>query len=288
MLNGNLKLAIQKKGRLTEKSLQLLKNCGIEVETYSERLLITARNFELDILFLRDDDIPEYVQDGVADIGIVGGNVVAEKEANVEVIKKLGFGKCSLMIAVPEKYSLNNVKELNEKTIATSYPNILNTYLKQNNITAKIIELSGSVEISPSLGVADCICDIVSTGTTLKMNHLVKSFTVYETESLLISCKKKFSDEKQKLIDSLIMRIDSALHARKSKYLMMNIPKDSLSIIKKKLPALKSPTILSLADESMLALHAVIPADKFWEIQNDLKNAGASDILLLPIENIIL
>lgn len=288
MLNGNLKLAIQKKGRLTEKSLQLLKNCGIDVENYSERLLISARNFELDILFLRDDDIPEYVQDGVADIGIVGGNVVTEKQADVKVIKELGFGKCSLMIAVPEKYSLNNISGLNGKTIATSYPNILQNYLTENNINAKIIQLSGSVEISPSLGVADFICDIVSTGTTLKMNHLKPSFTVYDSQSLLISRKNKFDEEKQKIVDSLVMRIDSALNARKSKYLMMNIPKESLNQVKEKLPALKSPTILSLADESMLALHAVIPADKFWEIQSDLKNAGASGILLLPIENIIL
>jgi len=288
MLNGNLKLAVQKSGRLTDKSLQLLRNCGIDVENYSERLLITARNFELDILFLRDDDIPEYVQDGVADLGIVGGNVVTEKQADVEIIKKLGFGKCELLIAVPEKYSLKNVNELNGKTIATSYPNILKNFLQKNKIEAKIIELSGSVEISPSLGVSDFICDIVSTGTTLKMNHLKPSFTVYETESVLISSKNKFTPEKQKLVDSLAMRIDSALNARKSKYLMMNIPKSSLDIIKDKLPSLKSPTVLALADETMLALHAVIPADKFWEIQSDLKNAGASGILLLPIENIIL
>ena len=162
MLNGNLKLAVQKKGRLTEKSLQLLKNCGIDVENYSERLLISARNFELDILFLRDDDIPEYVQDGVADLGIVGGNVVTERQANVDIIKRLGFGKCSLQIAVPEKYNLKNVDELNGKTIATSYPVILKNYLSENKINAKIIELSGSVEISPSLGVSDFICDIVS------------------------------------------------------------------------------------------------------------------------------
>lgn len=288
MLNGNLKLAVQKKGRLTEKSLQLLKNCGIDIELYSERLLISARNFDLDILFLRDDDIPEYVQDGVADIGIVGGNVVAEKQSDVRILKELGFGKCTLMIAVPEHYELNSINELNGKTIATSYPAILQNYLSENKINAKIIQLSGSVEISPSLGVADCICDIVTTGTTLKMNHLKQSFSVYKSESLLISCKKKFEPEKQKLIDSLVMRIESALNARKSKYLMMNIPKSSLNIIKEKLPALKSPTILALADESMLALHAVIPSDKFWEIQSDLKNAGASDILLLPIENIIL
>lgn len=288
MLNGNLKLAIQKKGRLTEKSLQLFKNCGIDIETYSERLLISARNFELDILFLRDDDIPEYVQDGVADLGIVGGNVVAEKQANVDVIKKLGFGRCSLMIAVPEKNTLENLQELNGKTIATSYPNILQSYLDENKLEAKIIQLSGSVEISPSLGVADYICDIVSTGTTLKMNHLKPSLTVFESEAYLISCKNKFSHEKQNIINSLVMRIDSALNARKSKYLMMNIPRNSLQAVKEKVPALKSPTILSLADESMLALHAVIPADKFWEIQSDLKNAGASDILLLPIENIIL
>lgn len=287
-MNGNLKIAIQKKGRLTEKSLELLKTCGFEIENYKERLFVSARNFKIDLLFLRDDDIPEYVQDGVADVGIVGGNVVEEKLVDVEVTRELGFGKCTLMFGIPEDVELNHPNELNGKVIATSYPNILNNYFRRHDISARIIGISGSVEIAPSLGVADYVCDIVSTGTTLKMNKLKKSLTVLESQALLIkSGKKALSEEKQKILVEFLRRIDSALTAKKSKYLMMNIPKNSLDVISQTLPSLKSPTILSLADPEMLAVHAVIPKDKFWEIIDDLKKYGASGILLLPIENMI-
>ena len=186
MLNGNLKLAVQKKGRLTEKSLLLLRNCGLDIEDYSERLIITTRNFELDLLFLRDDDIPEYVQDGVADIGIVGEDVVKEKRANVDLIRKLGFGRCRLSLAIPENKNINTLGELNGQRIATSFPNLLRDYLEQNKINAKVVEISGSVEIAPSLGVADLICDLVSTGNTLKLNKLKKSFDVFSAEAVLI------------------------------------------------------------------------------------------------------
>jgi ATP phosphoribosyltransferase len=288
-MNGNLKLAMQKKGRLTEKSLALLKTCGIDIENYSERLVITARNFELDVLFLRDDDIPEYVQDGVADIGIVGENVLIEKKANTEIVRKLGFGKCKLMIAIPEKKEIKEIKELDGKRIATSYPVILDKFLHENKITAKIIDISGSVEIAPTLGISDYICDLVSTGNTLKMNKLKKSFTVFESEAVLISNKNlEPKSIRYKALQSLLQRIDSALNARNSKYIMMNIPKSALDTIRNIVPALKSPTILPLADENMLALHAVIPSDKFWEINDDLKKAGASGILIIPIENMIL
>jgi len=288
-MNGNLKLAMQKKGRLTEKSLGLLKTCGIDVEMYSERLVITARNFELDVLFLRDDDIPEYVQDGVADIGIVGENVLFEKKVDAEVVRKLGFGKCKLMIAIPEKEEIKEIKELDGKRIATSYPVILDNFLKENKITAKIIDISGSVEIAPTLGISDYICDLVSTGNTLKMNKLKKSFDVFESEAVLISNKNiNPKSVRYKALQSLLQRIDSALNARNSKYIMMNIPKNALDTIRNIVPALKSPTILPLADENMLALHAVIPSDKFWEINDDLKKAGASGILVIPIENMIL
>jgi ATP phosphoribosyltransferase len=288
-MNGNLKLAMQKKGRLTEKSLALLKTCGIDVEMYSERLVITARNFDLDVLFLRDDDIPEYVQDGVADIGIVGENVLFEKKVDAEVVRKLGFGKCKLMIAIPEKEEINEIKELDGKRIATSYPVILQNFLKENKITAKIIDISGSVEIAPTLGISDYICDLVSTGNTLKMNKLKKSFNVFESEAVLISNKNiNPKSVRYKALQSLLQRIDSALNARNSKYIMMNIPKNALDTIRNIVPALKSPTILPLADENMLALHAVIPSDKFWEINDDLKKAGASGILVIPIENMIL
>ncbi|MCX7797259.1 MAG: ATP phosphoribosyltransferase [Melioribacter sp.] len=287
MLNGNLKLALQKRGRLTDKSLQLLRNCGLDIEDYSERLIVTARNFALDILFLRDDDIPEYVSDGVADIGIVGEDVLYERNADVEVIRKLGYGKCNLSLAIPENKTLNDISELNGKRIATSYPNLLKKFLEKNKINATIVEISGSVEITPSLGVADAICDLVSTGNTLKLNKLKKSFDVFTSEAVLIK-NKSIEEEKNKLLDILLVRIDSALNAKTSKYLMMNAPKSALNEIEKIIPSLKSPTILPLADPTMVAVHAVIPAEQFWEIYKKLKDAGASDILLLPIENMIL
>ncbi len=287
-MNGNLKLAIQKKGRLTDKSLELLRLCGLDIENYSERLVVSASNFPLDILFLRDDDIPEYVQDGVADIGIVGENVIYEKQTQTCELQKLGFGKCSLMMAYPENKVLKKLEDINGKTIATTYPKIVKDFLNKNNLEAKLIELSGSVEIAPSLGVADLICDIVSTGNTLMMNKLKKSFKVFDSQAVLISASPSLKDEeKNTILKDLLRRIRSVLTARASKYLMMNVPKNSLDEIIKIIPSLKSPTVLHLADENMLAVHAVIPAKKFWDIVEDLKAAGASGILLLPIENMM-
>ncbi|MDO8550906.1 MAG: ATP phosphoribosyltransferase [Ignavibacteria bacterium] len=287
--NGNLKLAVQKNGRLTENSIQLLRNCNLDIEKFDDRLLISIRNYQLDILFLRDDDIPEYVQDGVADLGIVGEDVVQEQNANVKVVKKLDFGKCKLGIGIPEDVELNDIRALENKRIATSFPNILNNFLIRNNIKATIITISGSVEVAPSLGIADYICDLISTGNTLKLNKLKSSITVLDSEAVLIKNKNliKSSDKYQSYL-KLLGRIESALNARNSKYLMMNVPQNSLSIILKIIPSLKSPTVLSLAKENELAVHAVIPAEKFWEIVDDLKSAGASGILLLPIENIVL
>jgi ATP phosphoribosyltransferase len=288
MLNGNLKLAVQKKGRLTEKSMQLLRNCGLDIEDYTERLIISARNFELDLLFLRDDDIPEYVQDGVADIGVVGEDVLYEKNADVKVIRKLGYGKCRLSLAVPEGKELKNIQELEGKRIATSFPNLLKSFLDKNKIKAKVVEISGSVEIAPSLGIADFICDLVSTGNTLKLNKLAKSFDVFSAQSVLIANNDIGNNaEKNTLLEDLLVRIDSALKAKTSKYLMMNLPKASLEEIENIIPSLKSPTIVPLADEAMVAVHAVIPADKFWAIHRKLEEAGASGILLLPIDNMI-
>lgn len=288
MENGKIKLAVQKKGRLSDKSLQLLKNCGLEFENYSERLFMPVRNFDLDLLFLRDDDIPEYVQDGVADLGIVGENVLYEKSADVEIIKKLGFGKCKLMIGIPESSNLNSVDKLDGKKIATSHPKILKDYLNKNNISAKIIDISGSVEIAPSLGIADFICDIVSTGNTLKFNKLKKSFNVFNSEAVLVAQKNIFEDQnKADLLNKLLLRMDSVLAAKYSKYLMMNIPAKSLKKITQIIPSLSSPTVLHLSDPEMLAVHAVIPTEKFWAIVDDLKSEGASGILLLPIENLV-
>jgi len=288
-MKKNLKLAVQKKGRLSEKSLQLLRSCGLDIENFQERLIVSATNFNLDILFLRDDDIPEYVQDNVAHIGIVGENVVLEKGLDVEVVKQLGFGRCSLSLGIPEKSKFNDVKDLNEKTIATSYPNILKDYLRKNDVVAKVIELSGSVEIAPSLGIADFICDLVSTGNTLKLNKLKKSLKVLDSQAVLIKSRKMDEDKELKLsFENLLGRMGSSISARKSKYIMMNIPKNSLKRIIEIIPSLKSPTVLPLSDENLLAVHAVIKKDKFWEINEELKEAGASGILSLPIENIIL
>ncbi|MFZ1291157.1 MAG: ATP phosphoribosyltransferase [Melioribacteraceae bacterium] len=288
-MSENLKIAIQKKGRLNEKSILLLKSCGIEIENFQDRLFVTSSNFNLDILFLRDDDIPEYVQDNVAHIGIVGENVLLEKGLNVELVKKLGFGKCSLSLGIPEKEELQSINDLESKTIATSYPNILNNFLNENKISAKVIQISGSVEIAPTLGVADFICDLVSTGNTLKLNKLKKSFKILDAQAVLIKSKKLDDDQElNNIFKKLLVRIESSLNARNSKYIMMNVPKEALDKIIKIIPSLKSPTILPLSDEGLYAVHAVIKEDKFWEISEDLKEAGASGILSLPIENIIL
>jgi len=288
-MNKKLKLAVQKKGRLSEKSIGLLRNCGLEIENFQERLIVSASNFNLEVLFLRDDDIPEYVQENVAHIGIVGENVVLEKNLDVEIVKKLGFGRCTLSLAIPEKNKVTNIQDIQNKTIATSYPNIVRNYLNENGVEAKVIELNGSVEIAPSLGVADYICDLVSTGNTLKQNKLKKSFNILNSQAVLIKSKKLDNyDELKILYRKLLDRIESSLKAQKSKYIMMNVPKDSLKEIIKIIPSLKSPTILPLADENLLAVHAVIFEDKFWEINEELKQAGASGILSIPIENIIL
>ncbi|OGU38773.1 MAG: ATP phosphoribosyltransferase [Ignavibacteria bacterium RIFOXYB2_FULL_35_12] len=287
--NGNIKLAVQKDGRLTENSLQLLRNCNLDIEKFSDKLVVSVRNFKLDLLFLRDDDIPEYVQDGVAELGIVGEDVIKETKSDVKIVKKLGFGKCNLRIAIPENIELKNLSSLNHKRIATSFPNILTDYLLQNKIDAKVVHISGSVEAAPSLGIADYICDLVSTGNTLKLNKLKASINVLESEAVLIKNKGlQQNSSKFNIYLNLLSRIESVLNAKNSKYLMMNVDKDSLMEVLKLIPSLKSPTVLPLANENMLAVHAVIPAEKFWEIVDDLKSAGASGILLLPIENIVL
>lgn len=286
-MNGNLKVAIQKKGRLGEKSLNLLRSCGFDIENYSERLFVSANNFKLDVLFLRDDDIPEYVQDGVADIGIVGENVLIERGAKAKIIKRLGFGKCKLMIAIPEEEDLTDITLLNDKKIATSHPKLLGNFLKQNSLNSKIVVISGSVEIAPSLGVADYICDIVSTGNTLKFNKLKKSFTVFESEAVLIK-NSNFNPTKINLLEEFKARVDSVLLAKNSKYLMMNIERKALMRVQEIIPSLKSPTVVPLAEENLVAVHAVIPQDKFWSIVGELKSIGATGIILLPIENMIL
>ena len=288
-LNGNnLKIALQKNGRLSEKSAELLEAIGLEFEPSKDQLFAGCRNFPLDILFLRDDDIPEYVQDGVCDLGIVGLNIIGEKNASVQTIERLGFGNCRLSIAVPEKSMVDSFKQLEGKRIASSYPNTLSTYLKEKGITAEVIKISGSVEIAPSLDLADAIADLVSSGNTIRRNGLREIETIMSSQAVLIEGRDKLTQEKRELIDRLVLRIRATLKAKQSKYVLMNAPESALESIKKIVPALSSPTIVQLATPGMIAIHTVIDEEVFWDVMEKLKAAGASGILVLPIEKMIL
>lgn len=280
-----LKIAIQKSGRLNEKSVELLKNCGLSFENYKSSLISTVSNFPLEILFLRDDDIPEYVQDGIADLGIVGENVISETEVDVSYLQKLGFGKCTLKLAVQNNSEIQNIQDLNGKAIATSYPVILRKFLEKNNITADIRTISGSVEISPGLGLSDAIFDIVSTGGTLKSNGLKPFADVLSSEAVLIGRK---GEESNPLIIELIQRIQSVLRAKETKYVVLNVEDKNLDKIVQLLPGVKSPTVVTLAEKGWVAVHTVISERDFWEKISLLKSAGAQGIVVMPIEKIIL
>jgi len=280
-----LKIAIQKSGRLNEKSVELLKNCGLNFENYKSSLISPVSNFPLEILFLRDDDIPEYVQDGIADLGIVGENVIEETEVEVNYLQRLGFGKCSLKIAVPNNNSIQELSQLNGRSIATTYPVILGKFLKAQGIQSDIRTISGSVEISPGLGLADAICDLVSTGGTLKSNGLVPFADVMSSEAILI-CNNKNGDSE--LIKELVQRIQSVLRAKETKYVVLNVPKDNLPAIIALLPGVKSPSVVPLAEGDWVAVHTVIPERDFWDRISQLKQAGAQGIVVMPIEKIIL
>lgn len=279
-----LKIAIQKSGRLNEKSVEILKNCGLYFENYKSSLISTVTNFPLEILFLRDDDIPEYVQDGIADLGIVGENVVIEAAANVSYLQKLGFGKCTLKIAVQSTSNITELKQLNGKAIATSYPVILQNYLTANNIDAQIRNISGSVEIGPGLGLSDAIFDIVSTGGTLKSNGLKPFKSVMDSEAVLI-CSKGV--ELNQEVQELLQRIQSVLRAKTTKYVVLNVEKSKLQAVVNLLPGVKSPTVVPLFEEGWVAVHSVIEEQDFWEKINQLKAAGAEGIVVMPIEKII-
>ena len=280
-----LKIAIQKSGRLNEKSVELLKNCGLSFENYKSSLISPVSNFPLEILFLRDDDIPEYVQDGIADLGIVGENVIQETEVEVSYLQRLGFGKCSLKIAVPISSSIQELSHLGGKSIATTYPAILGKFLKKNNIQSDIRTISGSVEISPGLGLSDAICDLVSTGGTLKSNGLVPFADVMSSEAVLIGRK---GSENEDLVKELIQRIQSVLRAKETKYVVLNVRRDNLAAITALLPGVKSPSVVPLAEEDWVAVHTVIPERDFWDRISQLKQAGAQGIVVMPIEKIIL
>ncbi|MFH1536767.1 MAG: ATP phosphoribosyltransferase [Patescibacteria group bacterium] len=289
-LNGNnLKIAIQQKGRLAEKSLELLSLAGLEFETYKRRLYSRCRNFPLDILYVRDDNIPEYVADGTVDLGIVGEDVIFEQQSKVKNLEKLNFGYCSLFIACPDNLDIKNISDLNNLKIASTYPNCLGDFLEKNKIKAKTIELAGSVEIAPSLNVADCICDIVSTGNTLKNNGLNPIFKIFESQAVLIADKNSLNNKsKKKNIDRLLMRIKSVIKAKKTKYIMLNAPAKSIEEIIKIIPGIDSPTIIPLNKGDLVAMHSVVEEEIFWEVIEKLKKAGATGILVSPIEKMII
>ena len=280
-----LKIAIQKSGRLNEKSVELLKNCGLNFENYKSSLISPVSNFPLEILFLRDDDIPEYVQDGIADLGIVGENVIEETEVTVSYLQRLGFGKCSLKIAITNNSDIKDLNDLEGRSIATTYPVILGKFLQKQNIHADIRTISGSVEISPGLGLSDAICDLVSTGGTLKSNGLKPFADVMASEAVLIGSK---GSEHNEMVQELMQRIQSVLRAKETKYVVLNVEKNRLPGVLSLLPGVKSPSVLPLAEEGWVAVHTVIPERDFWDRISQLKQAGAQGIVVMPIEKIIL
>lgn len=284
---SKLKIAIQKSGRLNKDSLKLLKDCGIAINNGKDQLKVSVNNFKLEILYLRNSDIPQYIEDGVADIGIVGENLLIEKQKNIETIEKLGFSKCRLSLAVPKDITDTTVSFFNQKKIATSYPNTLKKYLKSQSVEAEIHTISGSVEIAPNIGLADGVCDIVSSGSTLFKNGLKETQVILRSEAVLVK-NPNLSIEKELILNALLFRIRSVLRAKNSKYILMNVPDSKIQAITNILPVLKSPTILPLAEKGWSSLHSVIDENKFWEVIDELKQMGAEDILIVPIDKMVL
>ncbi|HNE50870.1 MAG: ATP phosphoribosyltransferase [Chitinophagales bacterium] len=281
-----LKLAIQKKGRLSDESIKLINECDISFPNSSGKLVTAAYDFPIEILFLRDDDIPDYVQDGVADIGIVGENVLVESNKQVDEVLKMGFGKCRLSLAVPRNMNYTSVNDLDGKAIATSYPRILQNYLEANHVKAAIHVISGSVEIAPGIGLADAICDIVSTGSTLLSNGLKEVEQIFQSQAVLIK-NKNLIDEKQSILNQLLFRLEAVKRAQKNKYILLNAPNESLPNIVQLLPGINAPTVQALSKEGWSSVHSVITEKDFWEKIQQLKDAGAEGILVMPIEKMI-
>ncbi len=282
-----LKIAIQKNGRLSENSKKLLEECGIKFSNGISVLKTTAQNFPVELLFLRDDDIPQYVEQQVADIGILGENVVFEKNKDVNIIEQLGFAGCRLSIAIPKEETYTGPGYLMNKKVATSYPKILSDFLKKNNITAEIEEISGSVEIAPGIGLADAVCDIVSSGSTLLTNGLKEVETILKSQAIIIG-NKNLSKAKQDILASLLFRIRAVKNAKENKYILLNAPESAVEKICAILPGMKSPTIVPLVEKGWCSLHSVVKEDEFWERINQLREAGAESILVIPIEKMIL
>jgi ATP phosphoribosyltransferase len=282
-----LKIAIQKNGRLSENSKKLLEECGIKFSNGISVLKTTAKNFPVELLFLRDDDIPQYVEQHVADIGILGENMVFEKNKDVSIIEQLGFANCRLSLAIPKEEIYTGPIYFMNKKIATSYPKILSDFLKKNNLKAEIEEISGSVEIAPGIGLADAVCDIVSSGSTLLTNGLHEVEVILKSQAVIIGSKNLDSD-KQKILDSLLFRIRAVKNATENKYILLNAPESAIKKICDILPGMKSPTIVPLVEKGWCSLHSVVKEDEFWERINQLKEAGAEGILVIPIEKMIL
>jgi len=284
---SKLKIAIQKSGRLNQDSLELLKDCGIKIDNGKDQLKVSARNFPLEVLYLRNSDIPQYIEDGVVDIAIIGENILIEKQKQAEVVEKLGFAKCRVSLAVPKRIEIDEAAYFNGKKIATSYPNTLQTYLKKNNTEADIHVISGSVEIAPNIGLADGICDIVSSGSTLFKNGLRETQVILKSEAVLAK-NRNLNAEKEAILEKLIFRIQAVLRAKNSRYVLMNVPTSKIDEVTAILPVLRSPTILPLAQEGWSSLHSVIEEEKFWNNIDALKNAGAEGILVVPIDKMVL
>jgi ATP phosphoribosyltransferase len=281
-----LRIAIQKSGRLQEGSLGLLKESGLAISNGKDQLKTQARNFPVEILFLRDDDIPQYVEDGVADIGIVGENVLAEKQKNTRLVKRLDFAKCRLSIAIPKSETYTGLSFLQGKNIATSYPNITQRFLNQHNIQAGIHEISGSVEIAPGIGLAEAICDLVSTGSTLLSNGLKEVEVVLQSEAVLVA-NVALSEGKSKILEQLLFRMEAVQSAKNNKYILLNCPNEAIPKITAVLPGMRSPTILPLGEPGWSSVHSVVNENDFWQKIDQLKSAGAEGILVIPIEKMI-
>ncbi|MCK0145889.1 ATP phosphoribosyltransferase [Arenibacter sp. F26102] len=282
-----IRIAIQKSGRLNEDSLQILKDCGISIDNGKDQLKASSRNFPLEVFYLRNGDIPQYLRDGVVDIAIIGENVLIEKGEDISIAEKLGFSKCKVSLAVPKSVKYNSVKDFEGKKIATSYPNTVKNYLDSKGVKADLHIISGSVEIAPNIGLADAICDIVSSGSTLFKNNLKEVEVMLNSEAVL-AVSPQISQEGTVLLEKLRFRIQSVLRARQSKYVLLNAPNNKLDEIIELLPGMRSPTVLPLAEEGWSSVHTVINKDKFWEVIQELKEAGAEGILVCPIEKMVL
>ena len=284
---NKLRIAVQKSGRLNEDSLRILKDCGISIDNGKDQLKAAARNFPLEIFYLRNGDIPMYLRDGVVDIAIIGENVLIEKGEDIEVLEKLGFSKCRVSMAVPKDMDYKGIEDFKNARIATSYPNTVIQYFKQFGISPDIHLINGSVEIAPNIGLADAICDIVSSGSTLFKNNLKEVEVLLKSEAVL-AVSPRISEERRAILSTLQFRIQSVLKGRNSKYILMNAPNDAIPAIVKILPGMKSPTVLPLAEEGWSSVHTVIEKNSFWEVIDELKGLGAEGLLVVPIEKMVL